>query len=376
MEYSFDMRFSLFLIIIIYHSICHADTFRVEGSDLVMGVGAESIAMAGAVSARVDDIYAIYWNPAGLADSQHSNLSISRQLDGKLIDVSFAGVSTSYVFNSLKKLKATFAFALIQRLSIRASGRFQEGDIESLFLDYALPEIPDDFAGHVNSKTKEYRFAIGILPSKNSPWRFGSSVGLIKCGTSSCGVNAKDPDNYLLSSTEATAITMSFGLKYDISDQIRFAVNIKDFNTTLEVETLVNDNNGERREIFTTSFPHDMTTGLSWDIADNVNFNLDYQSLWGKYGSHDIDFRLIRAGLEHKLNSLSLRIGALIPLYLYTDTTGNLVDNAPAPFFPSAGIGWKSKMIIIDFAIFPHPVKSHIQHTIEINSDLNITLFW
>ena len=82
--------FSLFL----FPSIAlGAKNFHAEGSDLLMGVGAKAIGLGGAVCAGTKSPYSIYWNPAGLAEINESQISISGQPNAKFLPVNFAGVA-------------------------------------------------------------------------------------------------------------------------------------------------------------------------------------------------------------------------------------------------------------------------------------------
>ena len=82
-----------FLILLSSSTTIAAQSFDVEGSDLLLGVGSKAKALSGAVSAGTNDIYSVYWNPAGLAELTQKQVSLSGQLNAKIIPVKFAGVA-------------------------------------------------------------------------------------------------------------------------------------------------------------------------------------------------------------------------------------------------------------------------------------------
>jgi hypothetical protein len=70
-----------------------AQGFEAEGSDTGAGLGPRWVAVGGAGSAAVDDVHAIYLNPAGLADVGGLELSASRQLNARLHAFNFIGAA-------------------------------------------------------------------------------------------------------------------------------------------------------------------------------------------------------------------------------------------------------------------------------------------
>lgn len=210
-----------------------ARTFDAVGSDLLMGVGGRDIALGGAVVASTGDAYSSYWNPAGLAELRESQLAFSRQIDGTLDPLSFVGIAISRPQLKVGRHKVVFAYAWIPRLHVKAAGNFSADEFESTFTQYALPGLPADFDGNIESKTREHKFSMAISPVNASSWSIGASLGRVDCGTSFCGTFAEDPGNYTIASAGATAISFGLGAKYHLNERLSLAFNISDPATHL-----------------------------------------------------------------------------------------------------------------------------------------------
>ena len=349
-----------------------ARTFRAEGSDLLMGVGARAMGLGGAVVARTDDVYSVYWNPAGLVEADAFQISAARQLNGDLIDVNFAGLVLNTDRLRVGGMKAALALSWITRLHVEAEGHFGPQDLETVFLRFALPGLPDDFDGHIESKTKDYRFSLALTPVSDPRWSFGATVSRVDCRTDFCGVTADDPGNYKVASTDATTIAVNLGAKLFLSERLSLGINLKDVDTRLDVEVTVTDQDGTTQESFVSRFPRDLTLGLLWKQKNDLDLEVDYQTIFGEYGASNLDFRMFRAGVEKTVDALSYRIGLLVPLKIESESTGDVRDQMPLPFSITLGAGWHAERLMVDLALYAHPVMSYERERIFPAADLSV----
>ncbi len=342
-----------------YPMIAHARTFEAEGSDLLMGVGPQAIGMGGAVVATTGDVYASFWNPAGLLEAETAEVAVARQINAELLPVNFIGLALNPSPFTLGDYRIALGLSWIPRLHVKAEGAFASDDFASIFLRYALPGLPGDFDGKIESKTKDQRLAIAVGKSRDRHWSLGASLGRIHCRTGFCGITANDPDNYTVASTDAKAYGVNVGAKYFHAPNLTFGLHLKDLNTRLKVDMITTDKNGTRRERFVAKFPHDLSVGLAWKRSETLEATLVYQTLFGEYGNSELDFKIIRAGLEIRRHALAYRLGLMWPLVLKSDLTGDLTDDLPAPFSLTTGLGWRAGRWSLDVALYAQPVMSY-----------------
>jgi hypothetical protein len=351
----------------------NARTFRGEGSDLLIGPGASENAKSGAVSASVNNIYSIFWNPAGLAETTQNHITVSGQLDAELTQANFLALSFSNDFLKFGKYQTAIGFAWLPRLHVKGSGVFERDDFESIFLRFALPGLPVEFDGDIESKTRDRRVTLAISPARNPRWSLGFNIGYIHCKTNFCGVFAEDPGVYKVASVDAKAITFGIGAKYKLNDDVVLGLNIKDINTTLDVKTIVVEPSGTTIKNTKSGFPRDITLGVLWKYRHNLDLTLDYQRMQGRYGTSNINFQLLRGGVQKKIKSIVYRGGILIPLKLDSDNAQDIKNDLPAPFSLSFGIGWRLPSASIDFSIYPNPIMSYTRSKINPSADLSLT---
>lgn len=364
----------LLLILCLSSSNLYARSFRGEGSDLLMGTGARAIGMGSAVTAATNDIYSVYWNPAGLSEMTGNQLTISKQLDSKLAKVSLLSIAFQNKWLPVKGYKTTVALSWLPRLHVKAEGNYTSSDFQSIFLRYALPGLPSDFDGEIETKTRDTRISFSITPEHDARWALGINIGRIHCGTNFCGVFANDPGVYKVASTDATAITFGFGAKYKWNHKLTFGLNVKDVHTKLDVETIVTDSTGTTVKKFTTGFPVAVSFGASYHYQPDLLLTSDYEVIRGNYGKSFANFQVFRAGLEKSRDAFRYRLGFILPVKLESGSTGNLIDDLPAPFMMTAGLGWKNKNMAVDFALYPHPLMSYERGTLVPSTELSVTL--
>ena len=368
-----SIRLAAMLLALLVALPATGKSFHGEGSDLLMGVGAEAIGLGGAVCAGTRSIYSVYWNPAGLAELEEKQISLSGQLNAKFLPVNFAGAAFPVTWLGFAGLKSTIALSWIPRLHVKSSGAYTANDLESMFLRFAMPDLPSSFDGNIQSKTKDYRLTWAIAPSNDPRWSLGLTVSRIECGTKFCGVTADDPGNYKIKSTNATAIAVNVGGKYFFSDELVFGFNIKDISTTLNVGIETINQNGTR-ELLTveTSFPRDITIGMLWRYRPDLTLSLDLQSLYGSYGRYKMDFRIARSGVEYASGPLRYRVGLIVPLLLKTDKIVDYKSKLPFPAGPTLGLGWQGDRFNVDLALYPQPLMSAQRKRIYPAVDLSV----
>ena len=179
---------------------------------------------------------------------------------------------------------------------------------------------------------------------------------------------------YKVASTDATAITFGFGAKYKLNNKVTLGLNVRDVHTRLDVETVVTDVSGTTVKKFTTGFPVSTSFGASYRYKPDLLITSDYEITHGYYGKSSANFQVLRAGLEKTSSSLRYRLGFILPVKLESGTSGNFKDDLPAPFLLTTGLGWKSKNIAIDFALYPHPLMSYEKGTLIPSTELSVTL--
>jgi len=351
-----------------------AKEFHVEGSDLLIGVGADAIAKSGAVTAGINSISSVYWNPAGLAELENHSVSLSTQINAKILPINFASIAFTNDWLDAWGLKSAIALSWIPRLHVKSSGAYSGEDIESIFLRFTLPSLPDTFSGDIESKTKDTRLTFAVMPKEDASWSLGLSVSKVDCVTFFCGVTAHEPDQYIISSTKATAYAFGIGAKYFASESSTYAFNLKDMDTTLDVDIKTEYQDGTVKHYeFNTAFPKDFTIGGLWMYQPNVALSLDYQTLFGHYGIYKMDFRILRAGLEYTKQSFAYRFGLAAPLKIEADKVSDYSEKLPFPIAPSVGVGWKDGDITIDAALYVQLVMSAQREKILPGLDISIS---
>ena len=357
-------------IFFIFLTLLSGRDFNSTGSDLLMGIGGEEIAQAGASTASSKGLYSIYWNPAGLAELNGLNVSFSRQLDSTYSLDNFFAISYSLPIESIG-LKVAFAVAFIPRLYMYSDGTFYDTEIETLFLKYTLPGLKGDFNGEINSFTYDIRFATAITPlEENRLWSFGLSVGFVNCATTFGGVTLEDPSNYRYLSTIAKAVSLNLGSKIYLNDSLTLGFGIKNIGSTLTIETESTYQNNTTTQNYSAEFPLDITAGISWDADETLLFAIDYQQVVGTYSIYYMDFRFLRLGGTYKTDLLNYHFGAIVPLYIYSDKIDTI--DFKYPFAPTLGLGWHEENFSVSMAFYFHPIMSLFKNAPSPSLDISL----
>jgi hypothetical protein len=348
-----------------------AQSFQAEGSDTGAGLGPRYVAMGGTGAAFANDAYALYYNPAGLAEVQGFELAVSRQLNATLHRINFLGAAWRLPLPSSSGLKATVAAAYYPRIHARASGSFNENDFESLFLRYLLPGISGTFDGDIDTKTKSYRVAFGIAPAAGSAWSAGAYVEKIDCRSTFCGVHATS-NGFTTQSTSATATGVGVGVRYAASPTWTVAASVSDVRTRLTIDSVTTDAAGTRVQLSAAEFPMRVAVGAAGRLPAGWLVAIDYEATRGRYGKSEIDLQALRLGVERPSGAWAWRAGAVVPTKITSTLTGEL--KTPFPFAPTFGLGWRSGAVRVDLALYAHAVMSMHKDKPSPAADLGVAL--
>ena len=174
---------------------------------LKIGVGARAVAMGGAFSAVADNIDAIYWNPAGLADQKDKQVKASYIQYFQGINIGFLGYSQP--IGKLGALGVGLNYLTIGGIERRttdvdtAEGTFGANDM-ALYLSYAdtrfikLPGLRLGANLKVLRQTLDDKvaqsFALDVAGLYKTPLKnLTAALGIYNLGTSVKFINDADP---------------------------------------------------------------------------------------------------------------------------------------------------------------------------------------
>jgi hypothetical protein len=346
-------------------------SFWAEGSDTGAGVGARYVAQGGTGVATSDDVHAAYYNPAGLAQVRGFELSVSRQLDARLHRVNFVGMAWRLPLPPRLGLDVAVAGAYYPRIHARASGAFDEGDFESIFLRYLLPGISGTFDGDIDTKTRSYRLAVGVKPSQGSRWSAGLYVERIDCRSDFCGVHATS-NGFTTSSTGAKATGVGVGWRWQADERWTLAASLSDLDTRLTVHSVTTDDAGTRSSRTQAAFPRKLAFGAARRFGAGFVGAAEYEAMRGRYGSSEVDLQVLRLGAERKAGAWTWRAGAVVPVRIHSSATREI--RPPFPLSPTAGLGWREGPLQVDLAVYAHPVMTIHEGAVSPAADLGVSL--
>ena len=359
------------LLLMLAAPAAKAQSFWAEGSDTGAGVGARYVALGGTGVSISDDVYAAYYNPAGLAQVRGLEWSVSRQMNARLHEVNFLGVAWRLPLQRQLGLDVTVAGAYYPRIHARASGAFDDSDFESIFLRYLLPGISGTFDGDIDTKTRSYRLAVGVRPAQDSSWSVGAYVERIDCKSDFCGVHATS-NGFTVSSTGAKATGLGLGVRYRPSAVWTLAASVSDLDTRLTVNSVTTDDLGTRSRQTRARFPRKIALGAAWQFLPNVAVAAEVEVTQGTYGTSEIDLQILRMGVEKVAGPWAYRAGAVVPVRIDSSATGDI--EPPFPFAPTLGLGWRHGPFRVDFALYAHQVMTLNKGRISPAADLSLSV--
>ncbi|MBO1927342.1 hypothetical protein J3998_07095 [Thiomicrorhabdus sp. 6S2-11] len=347
-----------------------ARSFLAEGADTGAGVGARQIGMGGSGVASTKDAYTVYYNPAAMGVGK--DLAVDRQLNAKLRNISYFGVTAALPVDQFLGFRTTVGFAFFPRIHASASGSFAESDFESIFLRYLLPGLDGTFAGNLESKTKVYRLAFSAQPKDSQFWSVGFSFDYIDCKTNFCGTTATS-NGYSISSGDAKATSLGVSLLLKPRQDLRIGISLTDLNSSLKTEITTTDDLGTTTEHYKLSFPIKALFGVAFNLSDKLLLTGDYEAINGEYGKDSLDFQIARFGGEYQYSEMTtFRLGAVVPLKLTSQQTKDL--ELPFPFVPTFGVGWHWDSWQADFTVYANPVQSAHENAPALYSNLSLSV--
>lgn len=140
-----------------FFSILQAVDFtNLNGSDLMLGIGARQIALGGAGTLLSDAPGSIYWNPAGLAGMKDEKLQLDMENPVQINNLIFVWNSENL---RLKNYRFHLGFGIINRLRFKGNSKEIWAGYAAHLLDLTMIDVAN-FKGNIDSKTFDYRFSI------------------------------------------------------------------------------------------------------------------------------------------------------------------------------------------------------------------------
>lgn len=155
----------LILFVLFFQTIIFLESVNFEklnGSDLLLGIGARQIALGGAGSLLKESPGSIYWNPALLASINDQELQIDLESPNQINNLIL--VLNSSKFKILSR-KFTLGLSVINRLSIKGNSKEIWSGYAVHLLDLTMIDL-SDFQGKIDSKTYDYRLAFALQLSE------------------------------------------------------------------------------------------------------------------------------------------------------------------------------------------------------------------
>ena len=233
-------------------SLLAADSEGQAGAYLKLGVGARALGLGGAFTAVADDVTAIFWNPAGIANldrpefsAMHANMTIDRDYD-------FVGYSTPIDKKSAWGVAYT-------RFSIDGipETRLRPGTDEPVLEDDVF-----DGDGNLTSAGSGDVKIFSLFDDVEDNFTLSYSRKMSR--QLSLGGNVRFLQQKLFNET-ASGVGIDIGALYSYSDKLRFGVSVRDLFEHLDYGS------GLRNE----RVPVTATAGVAYSVMDDTKVSLD-----------------------------------------------------------------------------------------------------
>lgn len=257
-------------------------------------VGARQMGMGGAFIAVADDVYSCYWNPAGLADVTHSQITYLEALNN---EDDLDCESQRFLANSWKIHKGEGG-GMSYLATKKWLGFINTDDNKKIWLVADDKWVTLSVGGYGERRLKNVAFGLNFR-------RYSSSL-MKSDGVSKNGGKA----NYEKLYREGSAIGIDIGAMYKANKRLKFGLLLTDVNEPKLEFSDVNIN-GKRVSLL-YKHPTNIRFGVSFKPDDETTFALDLNNFgindW--YADGNSDQSSLRIGFERWVEkSIALRCG-------------------------------------------------------------------
>lgn len=329
---------------------------------LNIGVGAEALSLGGAVTASTNNVYAGYWNPAGLMQIEN--------------DVEIGLMHAEYFAGIFKYDYGALAIPINHKKQVLGLSflRFATDNIPYT-LDYVRPDGSFDESQLKGFSAGDYalNLSYAMRLNKNDSFNWQTNVG----------VNAKIIYRNVGSMANAWGFGLDLGLQSTYKNRLRIGVMLKDITTTY---TSWQFNFTEREKEIFYSTGNDVPIKSYEQMMPRINIGLGYNlfDVRKKINIYpELGFDITTDGKRNTIissnkisidpkfgltasykNTLFLR-GGISNIYNVMDNSDTTNTSKYWVFQPSVGVGLNVKALTIDYAFTSlrmqdNPLMSHI----------------
>ncbi len=330
------MKLKLSILLLLLGLTIQAQTARKYSNEFLnIGVGAAAFGQSGAVVATTNDVYAGYWNPAGLTELEDSQVAVMHASY-------FANIANYDYIGGAMPIddQSTIGFSVI---------RFGVDDIMN------TTQLIDD-QGHINYDRISY------FSAADYAFTMSYAHHLLFEGFS-IGANAKVIRRVIGDFANSWGFGFDFGAQFVSKNNWKFGVMVRDITTTYntwsidkekykEIQDAVEGQNQELPETTEITLPK-LQLGIAKTFAIHRDFSLKTEL--------DLNTRFTRTNDIISTNAFSMtpafgfEVGYINMVYL-RGGMGNFQDeiqfdgSSRIGFQPSFGVGFRYKGIQIDYA--------------------------